>query len=201
MSFSGSGVEGLGDMSHRLWVSDAKLVPLGRYWCKSPLVFSLVPQLPGVVGRGEVKGHARGFFEQAIVMELGAVVGRDGTEPLRVAAHQLERRAVEFGHGACAHFAHEPPADARPPARDSTAGATTLRRGSSPHGQTAGCDGSVCGELMLGVTEARVVIEDHRRYHNEVRPHGGIGYRTPAQAFVKARALATKLISSPSTRN
>ena len=34
-------------------------------------------------------------------------------------------------------------------------------------------------ELMLSVAEARVVIEDYRRYYNEVRPHGGIGYRTP----------------------
>ena len=34
-------------------------------------------------------------------------------------------------------------------------------------------------ELMLSVAEARVVIEDYRRYYNEVRPHGGIGYRIP----------------------
>ena len=45
-------------------------------------------------------------------------------------------------------------------------------------------------ELMLSVAEARVVIEDYRRYYNEVRPHGGIGYRTPAQACREAQALA-----------
>ena len=44
-------------------------------------------------------------------------------------------------------------------------------------------------ELMLSVAEARVVIEDYRRYYNEVRPHGGIGYRTPAQACREAQAL------------
>ena len=48
-------------------------------------------------------------------------------------------------------------------------------------------------ELMLSVAEARVVIEDYRRYYNEVRPHGGLGYRTPAQAFVEARAGHTKM--------
>ncbi len=37
-------------------------------------------------------------------------------------------------------------------------------------------------EVMLSVAEARVLIEDYRRHYNEERPHGGIGYRTPAQA-------------------
>ncbi len=46
-------------------------------------------------------------------------------------------------------------------------------------------------ELMLSVAEARVVIEDYRRYSNEVRPHGGIGYRTPAQACTEAQAFDT----------
>ena len=45
-------------------------------------------------------------------------------------------------------------------------------------------------ELMLSVAEARVVIEDYRHYYNEVRPHGGIGYRTPAQACREAQAPA-----------
>ena len=43
-------------------------------------------------------------------------------------------------------------------------------------------------ELMLSVAEARVLIEDYRQYYNEVRPHGGLGYRTPAQACNAARA-------------
>ena len=42
-------------------------------------------------------------------------------------------------------------------------------------------------ELMLSVTEARVVIKDYRRYYNEVRPHGGLGYRTPVQACNEAK--------------
>lgn len=41
-------------------------------------------------------------------------------------------------------------------------------------------------ELMLSVAEARVLIEDYRRHYNEERPHGGIGYRTPAQARMEA---------------
>ena len=41
--------------------------------------------------------------------------------------------------------------------------------------------------LSVSVAEARVVIEDYRWYYNEVRPHGGIGYRTPAQACREAQ--------------
>jgi len=44
-------------------------------------------------------------------------------------------------------------------------------------------------ELMLSVAEARVLIEDYRRHYNEERPHGGIGYRTLAQARIEAQAL------------
>ena len=48
-------------------------------------------------------------------------------------------------------------------------------------------------ELMLSVTEARVIIEDYRRHYNEERPHGGLGYRTPTQAFHEAQACNTKV--------
>ena len=41
-------------------------------------------------------------------------------------------------------------------------------------------------ELMLSVAEARVITGDYRRHYNEERPHGGIGYRTPAQARLEA---------------
>jgi hypothetical protein len=41
-------------------------------------------------------------------------------------------------------------------------------------------------ELMLSVAEARVLIEDYRRHYNDERPHGGISYRTPAQARLEA---------------
>lgn len=51
-------------------------------------------------------------------------------------------------------------------------------------------------ELMLSVAEARVVIEDYRRHYNEERPHGGIGYRTPTQAFNEAQAADTKVSNS-----
>jgi putative transposase len=37
-------------------------------------------------------------------------------------------------------------------------------------------------ELMLSVAEARVIIEDYRHHYNSERPHGGLGYLTPAQA-------------------
>ena len=51
-------------------------------------------------------------------------------------------------------------------------------------------------ELMLSVAEARVVIEDYRRYYNEVRPHGGLGYRTPAQACNEPQACDTKVVDT-----
>ena len=51
-------------------------------------------------------------------------------------------------------------------------------------------------ELMLSVAEARVVIEDYRRHYNEERPHGGIGYRTPRQAFHEAQACNTKVANT-----
>ena len=47
-------------------------------------------------------------------------------------------------------------------------------------------------ELTLSMAEARVVIEDYRRYYNEERPHGGLGYRTPAQACHEVQARDTK---------
>ena len=46
-------------------------------------------------------------------------------------------------------------------------------------------------EVMLSLAEARVVIKDYRRHYNEERPHGGIGYRTPAQARIEAQALGS----------
>ena len=45
---------------------------------------------------------------------------------------------------------------------------------------------------MLSVAEARVIIEDYRRHYNEERPHGGLGYRTPRQAFHEAQVNDTK---------
>lgn len=41
-------------------------------------------------------------------------------------------------------------------------------------------------ELMLNAAEARALIEDYRQHYNQERPHGGIGYRTPAQARLEA---------------
>ena len=53
-------------------------------------------------------------------------------------------------------------------------------------------------ELMLSVAEARVVIEGYRRYYNEVRAHGGLGYRTPTQAFTGAQTLNAKAANTGS---
>lgn len=50
-------------------------------------------------------------------------------------------------------------------------------------------------ELMLSLAEARVIIEDYRRHYNEERPHGGLGYRTPRQAFYEAQTLNAKAVS------
>ena len=51
---------------------------------------------------------------------------------------------------------------------------------------------------MLSVAEARVVIEDYRRHYNEERPHGGLGYRTPRQAYNEAQTLNTKVADTAS---
>ena len=53
---------------------------------------------------------------------------------------------------------------------------------------------------MLSLTEARVVIEDYRCHYNEERPHGGLGYCTPKQAFYEAQAAdARRLNTAPKT--
>ena len=36
------------------------------------------------------------------------------------------------------------------------------------------------GELFTSLTEARVVLGDHRRHYNHDRPHSSLGYATPA---------------------
>ena len=50
-------------------------------------------------------------------------------------------------------------------------------------------------EIFLSVTEARVVIEEWRRFYNRVHPHSGLGFQSP-DAF--ARTM-TQLESVPET--
>ncbi|PAW76531.1 MAG: hypothetical protein B9S32_14900 [Verrucomicrobia bacterium Tous-C9LFEB] len=40
--------------------------------------------------------------------------------------------------------------------------------------------------IVLSVAEARVIVTDYKDYYNNIRPHGGIGYRTPTQARLEA---------------
>ena len=49
---------------------------------------------------------------------------------------------------------------------------------------------------MLSLAEARVVTEDYRHHYNEERPHGGIGYRTPRQAFHEAQGGDAKELNT-----
>jgi transposase InsO family protein len=35
------------------------------------------------------------------------------------------------------------------------------------------------GELFTSLTEARVVLGDHRQHYNHHRPHSSLGYATP----------------------
>ena len=42
----------------------------------------------------EVEGNAGGSLEQRVVVELGAVVGRDGFESLRMPAHETHRSVI-----------------------------------------------------------------------------------------------------------
>ena len=78
--------------------------------------------------------------------------------------------------------------------RPSTSNQAVLGRTGTWRASTAPCV-TLCldRELMLSVAEARVVIEDYRRHYNEERPHGGLGYRTPIQAFMEAQALDAKV--------
>jgi transposase InsO family protein len=46
-------------------------------------------------------------------------------------------------------------------------------------------------ELILSVAEARVLAEDYRRHYNTERPHGGIGYQTPAEFARETQALGS----------
>ena len=43
-------------------------------------------------------------------------------------------------------------------------------------------------EWLLNLREARVVVEDWRRWYNEERPHSRLGYLSP-EAFLKQRRL------------
>ena len=54
-------------------------------------------------------------------------------------------------------------------------------------------------ELMLSLAEARVIVADYRRHYNEERPHGGLSYRTPAQAFHETQACHTKAAVAAAT--
>jgi transposase InsO family protein len=36
-------------------------------------------------------------------------------------------------------------------------------------------------EIFINGREAQIIVEDWRRYYNEVRPHSGLGYLTPAE--------------------
>ena len=48
-------------------------------------------------------------------------------------------------------------------------------------------DGCLNREHFFTMTEARVVIGDYRDEYNRVRPHGGLGYLSPAE-FVSRQA-------------
>ncbi|MBE7157556.1 MAG: transposase [Rhodospirillales bacterium] len=51
-------------------------------------------------------------------------------------------------------------------------------------------------ELLLSLAEVRILIEDYRRHYHEVQPHGGLGYRTPAEACRQAQIQAADLTSA-----
>jgi len=54
-------------------------------------------------------------------------------------------------------------------------------------------------EELTSVPEARVVPEDRRRVYNERRPHGALGYETPA-AFAARCARAGSATLRPPER-
>ena len=52
-------------------------------------------------------------------------------------------------------------------------------------------------EIFLSVTEARVVIEEWRRFYNRVHPHSRLGFQSPDE-FAK-RVAEAGLISATAT--
>ena len=44
-------------------------------------------------------------------------------------------------------------------------------------------------EFLLNLREARVVIEDWRQHYNQIRPHGGLGYKSP-ENFILTQNLS-----------
>ena len=44
------------------------------------------------------------------------------------------------------------------------------------------------GEIFYTLKEAQVLIESWRRHYNDVRPHGSLGYRSPAPETIVARS-------------
>ena len=54
------------------------------------------------------------------------------------------------------------------------------------------------GEIFYTLEEARVIIENWRRYYNEIRPHSSLGYRPPApRVLMPARPAAQPEPASP----
>ena len=48
------------------------------------------------------------------------------------------------------------------------------------------------GEIFYTLAEARIVIESWRRHFNTLRPHGSLGYKSPApEAFIPAMTART----------
>lgn len=45
-------------------------------------------------------------------------------------------------------------------------------------------------EVFTSVVEARVILEDHRAFYNENRPHSSLGYRTPDEFRLECLARA-----------
>ena len=63
--------------------------------------------LPGVMGSGEVKPQSDGALDRGVAVELGAVIGGDGVEPVGVALGQADRPVVELLRGAGPELADE----------------------------------------------------------------------------------------------
>src|SRR5205085_9869298 len=78
----------------RDWVRPFIVVRLGRYWRMRPLVFSLVPRLPGVIRGGEVEQNAGGLFDVLVGVELGSVVNGDGAEQVWLLGDQVKEAPV-----------------------------------------------------------------------------------------------------------
>ena len=56
------------------------------------------------------------------------------------------------------------------------------------------------GEIFYTLAEAKIIVESWRRHFNTVRPHGSLGYKSPApEVFIPAMTVRAAAQTRPAT--